>query len=337
MLKYFIPALAFLIPSLRADSLIVTLIDTIKVGAWPKAVEVAPCGKFAYVTNFSGGSISIIDCESLKVTKTIRIKGAPVEVDYSINSKYAYVTDFQNERLLIYETDSHALKKAIKLGVNPKIIKVSPDGNLAFVSNWSSWTISVIDLRRDSVINKIRVGVNPRGIAILPDQQKLYVANFDTKSNSVSVIVLDTTLAKITGKVIKTIKNITHNPRHIVASPDTKNVYVSAFNSGRIYVIATKNDSVIKNIKIGGKPKTLVLSRDGRYLFIANFGADRLDIMDTETDSIISVKAGKNPCGLDLAPDEKRIYLTNWNSNNVMVFSLVRLADRKKIGNRSNH
>ena len=52
--------------------------------------------------------------------------------------------------------------------------------------------------------------------------------------------------------------------------------------------------------------------------------------MNTENDRLVSIPAGKNPCGLDLTPDEKRIYLTNWNSNNVMVFSLGRI----KIGGK---
>lgn len=313
-----------------------SLIATIPTGIWPKGVGITPDGTKAYVTNFYEGSLTIIDTATKTVLKTIKIKGAPVEVAFRKDRPEVWVSDFSHHRVLIFDTTNDSLIGQVKVELNPKVLCFTPDGKKLLVSNWSSHSVSIIDTDSGKVCKTIGVEVNPRGIDITPDGRYAYIANFSPRSNSVSVIDLKKE------EVIATIKGFRNRPRHIKISPDGKYAYVSLFSSGKIFVMDTATNQIVKRIDLGGsprtfpktpsgqsggkvrgKPKSMVFSPDGKYLYIANFGANRLDILEVNTDSIIcSIPAGKNPCGIDVTPDGKYVYLTNWSDNNVMVFEV---------------
>lgn len=295
-------------------------IATIKVGSQPKAVELSPDQRLAVVTNFGGGSLSIINADSFTVRKTLKLDGNPVEVDFRTDSlafgvtSYAYVSDFTNSIIWEMNLADCSILRKFSAGIIPKVVKVHNNKTL-FAANWVSGSVSVIDIASGKEIKEIKVGKTPRGMVFSKDGKKLYVCNFETVSNSISIIDTDSL------KVTKTLKGFRHNPRHAAITPDGKKVYVAVYYTGYVYVIDTTADTITGRIKCKDKVKTLEVSPDGRFLYVAVFGDKAFQVIDTGTDSIIAtLDAGRAPCGLDISKDGNYIWVTNWDDNTVMVF-----------------
>ncbi len=310
------------------SSLTFEKIATIKVGSQPKAVQLTPDQRLAVVTNFGGGSLSIINADSFTVRKTLRLDGNPVEVDFRTDSaaplvpnsaapgvtSFAYISDFTNSIIWEMSLADFSIQRKFAAGIIPKVVKVLNNKTL-FAANWVSGSVSVIDIASGKEIKEIKVGKTPRGMVFSQDGKKLYVCNFETASNSISIIDTDSL------KVTKTLKGFRHNPRHAAITPDGKKVYVAVYYTGYVYVIDTTPDTIIGRIKCKDKVKTLEVSPDGRFLYVAVFGDKAFEVIDAGTDSIIAtVDAGRAPCGLDISKDGNYIWVTNWDDNTVMVF-----------------
>src|ERR1700689_4995158 len=70
-----------------------TVAGTIQVGGNPNFVQVAPNGKFAYVTNQGTRTITVLDTANDRVSgTTIPIQGPPESVSFSPDSQTAYVS-----------------------------------------------------------------------------------------------------------------------------------------------------------------------------------------------------------------------------------------------------
>jgi YVTN family beta-propeller protein len=284
----------------------------------PKGVEITPDGRFAFTTDFGNGTFHLtkIDCASRSRVKCVTWgEGRPVEIVYSADSKFAYVTNFDRHVVVKIDLETEKVVKTIPVQINPKILNFTPDRKYLYVSNWSSNSVSVIDALTDTVVHTIKVGRNPRGSAFTPNGRVCYVCNFDTKSNSISVIDCDSRI------VVNEIRGLKSNPRHVAVSPDGLHAYASLYGSGKVVVIETDRNEVVKTIDCGGHPKTLAISRDGRYVFVANYGGNRFDVISTTANEVLaSVAAGKEPSGLAVTEDGKHIYVSNWLSRNVMIY-----------------
>ena len=106
------------------------LVATVPVGIWPVGVAITPDGAFAYVTNFSSGTVSVIETASNTVIATAT---ATVGVD------------------------------TLPFGV-----AITPDGAFAYVTHEGSGTVSVIATASNTVVATVPVGLNPSGVAITP-------------------------------------------------------------------------------------------------------------------------------------------------------------------------
>ena len=125
-------------------------------------IAFTPDGKFAYVAQFNGGTVSVIN------TATGAVVGSPIVADTVVGP------------------------------AGPMGIAISPDGKSAYVTTWLDKTVAVIDTQKaqtpatqaSAVVNTLTVGLQAGGIAITPDGQFAYVANWGDAT--VSVIALAT-------------------------------------------------------------------------------------------------------------------------------------------------
>ena len=125
-----------------------TLVGKITVGTHPSALAVSPTRDELYVANTDSDSISVIDTDVDRVTRTLSLQpydGAPV-------------------------------------GTSPNALAVSPDGRTLYVANGGDNDVAVVRLaggdgREDSVEGLIAAGWYPSGIAVDPSGKRLFVTN----------------------------------------------------------------------------------------------------------------------------------------------------------------
>ena len=120
------------------------------VALQPYGVTFGRSGRKAYVTNWMGRSVSVID------TRTERVR-----------------------RRIILSPPSNPLQAD-----HPNAIVTNPRRHEVYTANGNSDTVSIIDARRDRVIRTMHVGLvrgarpgaMPSGLAVSPDGKRLYVA-----------------------------------------------------------------------------------------------------------------------------------------------------------------
>ena len=187
----------------------------------------------------------------------------PIAITSDDRTVWVINPDNNSVSIINVHDDANVKDGEIRVGREPNNLAISPDDRWVAVSNSVSGTISLINARTRRVVDEIRVGTEPYGLAFTPNGDKLYVAN--ATSNTVSVI--DTRR----WRVVRTITQVGLQPRGIAitnngnARDDDEKVYVTQFfalqrpgtilgaddyKEGRITVIATRNDRVVKQIKL---------------------------------------------------------------------------------------
>ena len=205
---------------------------TIGVGKAPYAVAVDPATNTAYVTNFGGNSVSVIDTATNTVTATIEVGNSPQGVAVDPAAHAAYVTNLVGQSVSVIDTATNTVTATISVGLSPQDVAVDPATNTAYVASTGVFgSVSVIDTATDTVTGTISVRDISYGVAVDPATNTAYVAN--SGGNSVSVI--DTA----TNTVTATIK-VGNTPRGVAVDLATGTAYVANSNSNSVSVIKTR-------------------------------------------------------------------------------------------------
>lgn len=208
----------------------------------------------------NGGTVKAHDWHAEKKAPT---NSGPISL--TSDDRYIWVVNPDNNSVTVMNVDGdiNVKEEEIRVGKEPNNLAISPDNRWVYVSNSVSGTVSVINARARRVVAEIRVGTEPYGLAFTPNGDKLYVAN--ATSNDISVI------DPYRWRVVKTIENVGLQPRGIAITNDgddddyDEKVYVTQFfahqrpntiigaddyKEGRVTVISTKRDRVIKEITL---------------------------------------------------------------------------------------
>jgi YVTN family beta-propeller protein len=291
-------------------------------GSQPKGTSVSPDGSKIFVTNFGQNASKNVyryDPQTLALKAKANFSGNAIESVVSSDGKRLYVSNFDNQEMLELDTETLAINRRIKVENVPKHFALSPDESMMYVSNWGSGTVSFVDLQSGKQVGAVEVGKNPRGTAVTHDGKKLYVANFG--SDTVSIVDVETQ------KEVKLIATA-HAPRHITISKDDKKVYVSCYGDTKVHVIDTTTDEIERTVEVGLGPKTIELSRDEKFFYTADYRGSTMSIVNTETwETLILPVPTVKSSGLAVSPDDRRVYLTGWDSINLLVFERLLPGD----------
>ncbi|HYB15209.1 MAG TPA: protein kinase, partial [Streptosporangiaceae bacterium] len=178
---------------------------TIPVGGTPNYVQVAPNGKFAYITNPGTGVIDVLNTATDQVSGHIPIpQGPPQSVSFSPDSRTAYVSVYNGSNTvhLIAFIDTATSKVTFTVPVDnhtPGPSATSPDGPYLYVPNHNSLqtgagenVLDVIDLATKKVIQNIPVEPNPHwvvfgknGVFYVTDHQSAVVTVLNAHTNGI--------------------------------------------------------------------------------------------------------------------------------------------------------
>ncbi|MDE3231079.1 MAG: YncE family protein, partial [Chloroflexota bacterium] len=75
----------------------------VRVGAQPVHTVASPDGRYVFVTNFSGASVSVVDTRTWKVVKDIKTPAAPHSIVASPDGRYAYVACYLGAAVAIID------------------------------------------------------------------------------------------------------------------------------------------------------------------------------------------------------------------------------------------
>jgi YVTN family beta-propeller protein len=265
----------------------------------PHMVMMSPDGRYVVTGGTRANKAFIIDTRTLQLIKTIPVDLAPEHLAFSPDGRWYYQGNPDGDSISVIDMQSLTKIKTIPGFVEPLNVTFSPDGSKAYVGNYGAHWVGVIDVRRHELLKKIQV-------AAVPGVARLDPAKY---------------LGEIKGINIAALSN------------DGRYLYAADTDLGVVGVIDTRDDRVVKTIRVGLEPWRIYMSHDGRYGITINNGDETISIIDTRTNSVAAtLEAGPDMTGVNFAGG--KAFVISSSSGFVYVYDMgsLRPAGRIRVG-----
>ena len=272
----------------------------IKVGQSYSTNQQNPINTLAYVTNYFGNSVSVINTRLNTVVSVISGSNygfnGPNGVTLTPSGNLLYVTNHLANSISVINTPSNTLNTIISgtsFGFNgfgntssfSKVMAINPAGTLGYVSNDGNSTISVINIPANT-LNTIISGNGlffNNSVAINPAGTLLYGVNFSVPSISVFNIPANTANTIISGSSYGFVELSV-----VSFDPAGNFLYVvDAFNSN-VVAINLPSNTFSSNITVGNSPQNMVINSTGSLGYVVNYGTGSAS---TNTISVLNIPA----------------------------------------------
>lgn len=265
----------------------------------PHMVMMSPDGRYVVTGGTRANKAFIIDARTLELVKVIPVDIAPEHLAFSPDSRWYYQGNPDGDSISVIDMVSLTKVKTIPGFVEPLNVTFSSDGSKAYVGNYGAHWVGVIDVRRHELLKKIQIAEVP-GIAKLDPQ-----------------------------KYLGEIKGIN------IAAPsnDGRLLYAADSDLGVVGVIDSREDKVIKVIRVGKDPWRIYLSHDGKYGITPNNGDETISIIDLAANKVAAtLEAGPDMTGVNFAGG--KAFVISSTSGFVYVYNMQTLkpAGRIKLG-----
>jgi YVTN family beta-propeller protein len=265
----------------------------------PHMVMMSPDGRYIVTGGTRANKAYIIDTPTLQLVKTIPVDIAPEHLAFSPDSRWYYQGNPDGDSISVIDMQSLSKIKTIPGFVEPLNVTFLPDGSKAYVGNYGAHWVGVIDVRRHELLKKIQVAPVPGVAKLDPD------------------------------KYLGEIKGIN------IAAPsnDGRYLYAADGDLGVVGVIDTRDDKVIKTIRVGRDPWRIYMSHDGKYGITPNNGDETISIIDTRSNTVAAtLEAGPDMTGVNYA--QGKAFVISSTSGFVYVYDMNSLkpAGRIRIG-----
>ena len=278
---------------------------TLAGGAMPYGVAVNPAGTRAYVANFGGGSVSIIDTATNQ-----QVSGSPVTVcavpgcmpqGIAVNATgtRVYVANADGTISVIDATTNTLLAPlAQTTGAFGGIVVV---GSSVFVADFGSGSVLAINVNT-GVITPLPLSFSMFGIAANSAGTRVYVPYGKINLNQeydLEVAVIDPSGPMIVASVpVGTLDNNSgSSPAGIAVNPAGTRVYVAISLENTVDVIDTATNTRVARATVGGTPYGVALDASGSRVFVGRSNVGMMSMIDTATNTVTgpSVAVGASP------------------------------------------
>jgi YVTN family beta-propeller protein len=283
----------------------------------------------AYVTNFEGEKISVIDLKDQKEIAQIKTGQKPHGVAIAQDGSEVFVTNEGDGTLSFIDPRENKVTETIKVGSHPQQLATSQDGSTLYVPLNGDHAVAIVDVKQRKLISTLPVGRNPHIIVASPNSKRIYV----TSEGDEKIVVVDAE----TNQVTKDIPVWTW-PRVPAITPDGKTLFQTIRWMNGALVIDLDKGEVVNRIVLPepkGFPKEgmvahgLRLTPDGQELWLTTQLNDQITIIDPKTlKTIATLGAGRSPNWIEFTPDSKMAIVSNTSSNDV---SLIDVKGRSQI------
>jgi len=241
----------------------------------------------------------IIEVATLTLVKEIPVDFAPEHLAFSPDGRYYYQGNPDGDSVSVIDMVTLVEIKRIHGFAEPLNITFTPDGSKAYVGNYGAHWVGVIDVKRHELLKKIHVGRAPDIAALDPER---YLSE------------------------IKGISNVS-------ISNDGRYLYAADGDLGIVSVIDSREDKVVKVIRVGVDPWRAYMSHDGRYAVVANNGDETVSFIDTQKNKVVAtLESGPDMMGINFAADKAFVISSSRGFLYVYDMQTLKPAGRIKIG-----
>ena len=287
----------------------------------PQYITVSPDGTFAHVgcygdPYYTGNrSLNLINLATQTITKSV-VPGYVISAVLSPDGRRIYVcaTNFIAE----YDTTDLTLVRTYNRKHVPISLSLSPDNTRFYCaithSDSPPGKLEVINIADGQTIRTIDLGYNLGKTLINPEGSLVYVTSRnDIGATKGGVGVIDTS----TLRLIDVIDTGDHSS-DMVASPDWEFLYVARNYSNELIEISTRTNKVTRRIPTKLKITKLAITPDGKHLCgLGPENNNEATIFDTNTLDARPIPAGRKPSAVAFSKDGQRIYICNFQDDNL--------------------
>ncbi len=275
----------------------------------PAAALTPPPGHFAYVVNWAGSSVSVVDTDAWVVTATIPVGGEPSGVAVGAGGYNVYVTNRTDQTISVIDTVSNAVWATIPTGGGgPGALAVNSTETTAYVIDGPSHSVQVLDLFSQTVTATIPMGRLCSYIAVDPSNRYVYVSGGDGLS------IVDTRYKSIIATIA-----VGTSLAGVAVHPSGASVFVCDYGEGAVAVVNPYTYSFSK-IPVGSGPTSVVFNRSGTYAFVTNSLSDTVSVIKTATGTVVAtIPVGDYPYNIDVDRSDRYLYTMNTLDNTVSV------------------
>ena len=212
-----------------------------------------------------------------------------------------YVARLDADQLSRGQLPGTTMQAGPTVGSIPSHVAFNPAGTRAYVANQGSADVSVIDVATHSELGYISLPSDAWNVLVSKNATRLYAT-----TNQGQLAVINTATNAIVAPMTLRLGDAL---RGIVEDAPRNMLYVAGRNSGNIYVVDTRSNTVVRTIILGGIPQRIAVSPDGEELYVAN-EARGLDIVTLSTGAFRTVAIGGGGYGLAMSPDGVQLYVT---------------------------
>ena len=302
-------------------------IGSIPGGSGPHNVQVAPDGKWVWITNngdpvkaaemptermptqqmpkaehaamAGAGAVWAVDTATDAVVAKVPVGKHPAHVVLTSDGRIAYVTNGGDNTVSVLDTAAQRVTAVIAVGASPHGLRISPDGKQVWVANLKSGTVSVIDTDSQKQVAQIVAGKSPAQVGFTPDGR----FGFVSLSGENAVAVINPVSRKVVRKIaVGTV------PIQLYATPDSAFVLVANQGTPKkpgsaVSMIDLTKMKVVATIKTEAGAHGVVIDRDGRHAFVTNTYANSVSVIDLAKRNVVAtVPVGKGPNGISMGP-----------------------------------
>jgi YVTN family beta-propeller protein len=274
-------------------------------------------GQYAYVSNGTAGTVSVISTATGAVTATINIGSGtgPRAVAMTHDGTKVYVGNSFAGTVSVISTASNTVTATIPLaaGFGPAEIAITPDDSKAYVTYYGDGAGGVLVINtQTNATTTIPVGNQP--IYVAATNARVYFSNLSEGSY---VGIIDTSSNTVTGSI-----PLTHQVQGMALSPDGSQLWVSdpVPGTNSVFVISTATNTVTATIPFPstgltiGAPGRIAFAPDGSKAFVSNTSRDTVTTVSATSPFALGLfnQIGASPGPLAVSTDGSALYV-GWN------------------------
>jgi YVTN family beta-propeller protein len=298
------------------------VVSAVPVGHVPRGIVLSRDGRQIYVTNAWSDTLSVIDAISLKVARTLRTGFEPTGIVSDRSGETLYVANRLSNDISVIDASTGREIKRLLAGRGASYLALSADGKWiygthiypnagAFRSQPNS-EITIIDTARQAVVERKRLP-NVAGVfhIALSGDGRLGVATQLRPKNLVplahvehgwafgnSLTVFGDDVGGTVQVPIDELDRYYALPWGVAITPDKSKIFVSTAGSENVTVIDARE--LLRFVHMRRQPFVNDLSASANYV-------------------TARIPVGRNPRGVLLSPDGKRLYVANRLDDNISV------------------
>jgi len=273
----------------------------------------------AYVTNYGGDGVSVIDPVNGERIIDIVTGRKPHGVAVAPDGSVVYVSNEGDGTLSMIDPATNRVTETIRVGSKPNQIAVSADGQHVFVTLNGDHALAIVDVSARRVTETIPVGRSPHIALRSPDGETIYV----TSEGDMKLVAVDAKKWSVRSET-----PLYAWPRVLAVAPDGSRIYQTIRWLNGVLIIDPQKGEVADRIALGepyfasqGKDAHgLALTPDGRELWLTTQTTNDVTIFAAESHRLLArIQVGTDPHWVDFTPDGHLAVVSNTGSNSVSI------------------